>query len=853
MSVPTVNAISPLIHDHLIAHDSRWAFWRWIALRGAGFPAADICKLRASGKLLELAERVLCHEREVEACRLAAIDEINSALDRLRRGHQWGDKSQRIPLVKARDSLNKGKLTRIPPSLLSSPGVVRYLAAREQSKNTDLLFHQQFSVFTEQQSVLIREIAASPRFREAVTWQNRSVVQRALLSLLQTDGHNGARGFHQRQREELVATYFQRYSVKNDTIGFFGPVGWARVVPEGRVLEINPGEELVTARKVYFESWAIEKLAEAITQDVRIFPCLAPIRMPFLRVEGLVLHHPVFGATPLRMSEAAILSRCDGVTTAKQIASELTGLPGSPFSEVIEVYQQLTALAGRRLVHWGFIIPLGPYPEQALQKALERIEDEDARMQALSLLHQFEHARQQVQASAGNVEKLDSALGHLECTFTHITGVPSTRAHGKTYGARTLVYEDCSRDIEVLIGPELMESLAQPLSLLLAGARWLTSEVAQVYKTKFMETYTKLAARLGTRSIDAATFWVEAMPYLLKEQSDIVGPIQGEFQQKWDRILGLSSATQPLTYSVEALRDAVDTEFPASHAGWNTARYHSPDLMIAAPSPEAIRRGEYKLVLGELHVATNSLAASLFVNQHPSPGELLNAVDRDLVDASVVPIFPKEYKLACRTVASLVRPDDWLLEYTSDGFAADRSRALPVSSLVIEESEGELVAKSRDGRFCVSIIELVGGFQEMVRDAFKFMVPGSHNHRISIGRLVIMRESWRFPAGNLAFAVEQDSAMRFLSARAWARQNGLPSCVFFNVPVEDKPAYLDFGSPILIDVFSKMIRRTLEGKGPAATIELSEMLPGIEDTWLPDSHGNRYTCEFRMVAVDQSR
>jgi hypothetical protein len=416
-----------------------------------------------------------------------------------------------------------------------------------------------------------------------------------------------------------------------------------------------------------------------------------------------------------------------------------------------------------------------------------------------------------------------------------------------------MVYEDCRRDVEVRIGAELIESLVPPLSLLLVSARWLTSEVARVYKTKFMETYSMLSSRMGKRSIDVPTFWVEAMPYLLGEQSGVVGPIQAEFQQKWDRILGLSSAVQPLTHSVEGLRDAVHAEFPALHAGWSAARYHSPDVMIAAPSLEAIRRGEYMWVLGELHVATNSLAASLFVNQHPSPGELLSAVDRDLGADSVVPIFAKENKQVCRTATSLVRPHDWLLEYASDAFAADRSRALPVSNLVIEESEGELLARSRDGQFCVGIIELLGGFQSLVCDAFKFMAPANHNYRVAVDRLVIMRESWRFPAGNLAFAVEQDPAIRFLGARAWARENGLPSCVFFKVPVEDKPAYLDFGSSILIDVFSKMIRRTLEVKGPAAIIELSEMLPRMEDIWLPDSHGNRYTCEFRMVVVDQSR
>jgi hypothetical protein len=151
------------------------------------------------------------------------------------------------------------------------------------------------------------------------------------------------------------------------------------------------------------------------------------------------------------------------------------------------------------------------------------------------------------------------------------------------------------------------------------------------------------------------------------------------------------------------------------------------------------------------------------------------------------------------------------------------------------------------------VVELVGGFQEMVLDAFKFVASRPHSPRVMIDRLVIIRESWRFRAEELAFAAGENAAERFLRGKEWARKNGLPNCLFFKAPVEPKPVYLDFDSPILMDIFCRMVRRTLAAHGPEAVIEMTEMLPGIEDTWLSDSEGNRYTCEFRMVAVDQCR
>src|SRR5579859_7164253 len=69
---------------------------------------------------------------------------------------------------------------------------------------------------------------ADPAFREAITWQNPVLAQ----FLHDHDaGPDAARRSKQRQREVVIANYLQRYCLKNDTIGFFGPVGWATADP----------------------------------------------------------------------------------------------------------------------------------------------------------------------------------------------------------------------------------------------------------------------------------------------------------------------------------------------------------------------------------------------------------------------------------------------------------------------------------------------------------------------------------------------------------------------------------------------------------------------------------------------
>jgi hypothetical protein len=71
--------------------------------------------------------------------------------------------------------------------------------------------------------------------------------------------------------------------------------------------------------------------------------------------------------------------------------------------------------------------------------------------------------------------------------------------------------------------------------------------------------------------------------------------------------------------------------------------------------------------------------------------------------------------------------------------------------------------------------------------------------------------------------------------------------------VEDKPVYVDFDSPILVDNLAKIIRRTMDQGAADATIAITEMLPTIEQAWLRDAAGQRYTSEFRIVTVDRGR
>ena len=832
----------------------RWTMWRQAGLRGAGFPVAQVLKLSAPECGLA-ADDLLQAEDAAEQMRNEALSSINNALDRLRSDSAWEDEDKRVPLLKALRSLKKGKLA---ASLDVDPPVKSAIEAfRAASAIRDLAavnFRQTFEDSVVRVSQAIYDIVGSDRFREAIIWQNRSAYHTGVDTLIRKQPGAITRGFKRRQNEELVANYLQRYCVKNDTIGFFGPVGWASIAPEGEAIVTNPGPSLLAARKVYFEGWCIDSLGKKIVGDKAIRRWVAPHRKPFIRVEGATLYLGANRLTRLSAKMAAVIQACDGERTAHQIARQLRGDSSLEINGEQQVYRILEGLCEMGLIGWSIEVPIISHPEQALRQALERIEEETLRESALDALGGLEASRNAVACAAGNAEKLDQALADLEATFTQLTSLSASRAAGQTYAARTLVYEDCRRDIEVNLGPEIFESLGPPLSLILTSANWATHKIAEIYRGHFEDIYHDLARKTGSPVVDAMSFWQRAQPLLYGESLPTARMIEHMLQDRWEAILSITPGQRQVTYASEQLRPQVMKAFDAPRPPWQLARYHSPDVMIAASSPEAICRGDYQLVMGEIHLAINTLGAALFMDQHPHPEELLRALEIDIPKARLVPFTPKQWPgMNLRTRQLLALPRDVRVAFTEDSIADPGSRTVPIADLVIENTGAGLVVRTQDGRVRFDIIEAMGSMLTNVAvNSLKLLRPEKHTPRVTIDRLVVCRETWRFSASDMEFAYEKQDTDRFLAIRRWARAQGAPRFVFVKVPVEMKPFYLDFDSPIYVDIFAKMVRRTKEHGSADAMIIMTEMLPHHGETWLSDCDGQHYTSELRLVVLDPS-
>lgn len=844
--------------DHLVLLPTesagRWGLWRTLCVRGAGFPAAGVLRI-ADAECAAAADRLSQVEAEAEGLRQAALEALRGELEA-------AGKDRLDLLVK---SIRRVKRSQPTPTVglaeATATAIDAWKAAAPRVEAEKKSYQTAFAAAEGRLDRELREVAQSERFREAVVWQNRHAAETGLASFLRRSAGNGkSTTARDRGHVQMLASYLQRYSTKNDTIGFFGPVGWAQLNEEEEAVTAHPGPELIAARQVYFEGWAIDAIADRLAEDEAMRPWLAPRRSPFLRREGDSFVMPTGQALPLGPVSCTLLAACDGTRSARALIREIgAGLP--PDKEAV-LWEMLENLHANGVIRWAFQVPLTPTPEKNLRELLLGIEEEPLRERSLAVLDEVVHGREAVVRAAGNAEELERSLNELEAAFVRATGRAATRAEGQLYAGRTLVYEDCRRDLELELGAPFLAELAPPLALVLASARWLCHHLATRHRELFAQVYAELSPEAGPQ-VSFLAFTRAALPRLMN--IPLNREIREELQSRWERVLALPQGERRVSYRSEDLLPRVQKEFAAPGPGWQKARYHSPDILIAASSLEAVKNGDYQIVLGEVHLSINTLDRWVFFMQHPDPDALRAAIASDLPEPSVIPVFPKIWNakeasaslglqvpaVSGRMDIAFRSPKDYYLDFSLDPHEFPASQILPIGDLVVEPDEnGRIVIGPRDGRVRfdgIDVYQLVMTMQ--VLDTYRILPGGSYTPRVTIDRLVIARESWSFKAAEIEFVQAATAEERFAGARRWAARHGMPRFVFSKTPYEPKPFYLDFESPVLVEIFAKAVRRSVTNEQDT-TVSVSEMLPAHDQIWLPDAQGNRYTCELRLVAVD---
>jgi hypothetical protein len=258
-------------------------------------------------------------------------------------------------------------------------------------------------------------------------------------------------------------------------------------------------------------------------------------------------------------------------------------------------------------------VPAGPQSERDLRTQLEQSRP-GLRDRGLEALDRLERCRSAA-AHAADPGALDAALGDLDRVFEELTSRSATRRPGQTYAARTLLYLDCMRDLDLNVGPALRDELAVTLPPLLAGARWYCGQVYEAARQVIGEA----AAGAGTRSLERV---LEAVLPALRHLPELAAAANGDLQRRWSVLL---ADLDPATIGARAAAAFAD-QAPA----WPISVYQSADVQIAAPSAAAVNAGDYLCVVGDFHPGANPLGQAVFATRHPDRDQFLGAIAADV-------------------------------------------------------------------------------------------------------------------------------------------------------------------------------------------------------------------------------
>ncbi|MGA8114184.1 MAG: lantibiotic dehydratase, partial [Actinocatenispora sp.] len=452
-------------------------------------------------------------------------------------------------------------------------------------------------------------------------------------------------------------------------------------------------------------------------------------------------------------------------------------------------------------------------------------------------------------ASAGDAVALRDALDHLGAEFSAVTGLDPTRNAGDTYAGRALCHEETTRDLDAVVGGEVLDAIAAPLEVLLLAARWLSVALADAYGAALAE----LHAELGGTEVPLGELWYLAQGMLFGAGDRPVDRVAADFAQRWAGLFGLADVapgTSSVRVSAADLRERAAQVFDATAPGWAAARIHSPDLHICAPDVDAVRRGEFTVVLGEMHTAWATFDCSILAWGHDDWPALTEAMRADMGPGRIMPLYPVGWpRYSGRLSFAFENDSDVSLAFTAAS-GADPARVVPVTDVTVVREGDALVARTSDGRSWPMLETFAGLLAMHAADGFKLVAASGHTPRISIDRLVVARESWRTTIGETPMPTATGLDNRFRAVRRWRREMGLPERVYVKLGTEIKPCFVDFTSPVYVAGLCNMARGAFQKSGPDVPLVISEMLPTPDQAWVPDGAGRRYFSELRLQLRD---
>lgn len=638
-----------------------------------------------------------------------------------------------------------------------------------------------------------------------------------------------------RARERHLLLYLQRVCAKNDTLSEFGPHGWGTVEAGLKSLRLLPATG-IARREVFLERWTAHGVVALINTDQEARMELAPRCHPHGRIESQGFVFLETGEQiPLDPETRMLLSRCDGKTPAR-----LLGVSSDTLDQ----------LAQRNVIRWEMEVPaLEAHAFEVLMDDISRWAEGPVRTRWLEELRPLATLPSQFAGAADPHSRfaiMEEAVQRLDRLGAHKT---ATRF---LYSAINPIGEECFRNchfsINERLGSEVTTEAAPWIDLWRDNYAFVASRVAAGLHRLF-----ELAPRRNG---------VVLLPTFLRHCAEMKMPLTGPgmvgfahlaFQEVKEvfrsRLRGLTGAPE---YQL-TVDDCHVVRQNFTFERFDEFTYPSADLQLAATSPEAVARGDYRWVLAELHPAA-ALLHHGFYWSCPEKAALSNALEQALCHK---PNLHFGYAAADFTSTTAVRFD--ALPSLTSFVASQRSignwRCFSPSEteVFVDEETGDVGLRSCASR------EYLGSFARgwiipLGFHPFNFSL-GRHTPRLLCGNVIVQRRSWaigveELGAGDftgisraLVLAVERLRAGRQLPRYVYIRptEQALRRSGVEGRDKDTKPVFIDLESYLFLEIFHRWLTK-------AGELEVTEMLPAPDELLWQEPDGRR-TFELRTQIV----
>ncbi|MDQ3716071.1 MAG: lantibiotic dehydratase family protein, partial [Actinomycetota bacterium] len=380
-------------------------------------------------------------------------------------------------------------------------------------------------------------------------------------------------------------------------------------------------------------------------------------------------------------------------------------------------------------------------------------------------------------------------------------------------------------------------------------ARWFSWGIGELALEHLRGTHAELALLYGP-AVPLDTLAWRLLTFVGDPAT--AGDLDVEARRRWEQILLLDPTVASMRFSAADLAGPVAEAFAAPAPAWYAGRHQSPDVMIAARDIDAIARGEYEFVLGEVHTGAVTVDSATHNWIEPAPHAIRAPSEAALDDGleRYVPLYRRG--MARVTARSYPVPESFSdrYRYLSFGPAAGEREVpdgcrLEMSAMHVVDGADGLVVTLPDGSARAALV-VVGEMLSLLNRAFGVVPRWPHTPRVTVDRLVVARETWRVPAEDFAVPRNRPDPDPIGRVTAVADRHGLPRRTFWRARSGTKPVYLDLHSPLLVRLAAASLRDAV----PDTSVTFTEMLPGPDQLWLADAQGRRYTSELRLTLAE---